>query len=452
MIKSLSILEYQPINFRIIESGEEGFINQEKTLFIYEKTLEKLEDLNERNKNKIVKFTNRKIIFQNYVGALKIGDLSIEILPKFLAPRDLEDFDDYNEDAYRLKKEVVVRNLFFMLQFTPELNFINIDFAHIDYAEGFYETIIKIFAKKLLNLLKNKQFKEYLYKTAELNYIREKIDVNKHLVNLTKLHKIPCIFHERSMNSLINRIFKFTLKIMLSVVDNDETYKILKRIDSILYDVDYQPISIDEIRRIKYNRLNSEFKPFIDFCYQFLKNCTISMNSSKFEFFSFLFPMELLFERFIGNFLSCNYLELLPEKERILPKIQPIIGHLVHKNSVELFKLNPDVSLGDENKLIIDTKYKILKRPKVKKYKNYDVKPSDLYQMYAYCKESGAKKCLLLYPESYEGKINNLNWKLGISKDIDLFIRTIKLSYDFSIDKDLKEFKDELRDILSDLF
>jgi len=72
--------------------------------------------------------------------------------------------------------------------------------------------------------------------------------------------------------------------------------------------------------------------------------------------------------------------------------------------------------------------------------------------MYAYCKESGAKKCLLLYPESYEGKIDDLNWKLGNSKDINLFIRTIKLSYDFSSKKDLNEFTTELRNILSILF
>lgn len=180
---------------------------------------------------------------------------------------------------------------------------------------------------------------------------------------------------------------------------------------------------------------------------------SLYFNKAEFEFFSLLIPMELLFEHFIGNFILENYYKLLPEKIKTKPGIQSILGYLVYKTSEKkLYKLKPDLLIGDNNKIIIDTKYKILKKPKRRKYKNYDVKQSDLYQMYTYCKESGAKKCLLLYPESYKGKIDDLNWKLGNSKDIDLFIRTIKLSYDFSSKKDLNEFTTELRNILSILF
>ena len=78
--------------------------------------------------------------------------------------------------------------------------------------------------------------------------------------------------------------------------------------------------------------------------------------------------------------------------------------------------MKPDISINKGNKAIIDTKYKILSRSKKKKDK-FNISQNDLYQMYAYCKEYGANKCLLIYPEGYTlndavGKSSNkLNWK-----------------------------------------
>ncbi|MGQ4876523.1 MAG: McrC family protein [Promethearchaeia archaeon] len=439
MNKSFSVFEYNPISFKIISSGEEGFKKEDKILYLYEKTLEQIEKLNKRFKNKILKIYHKKIIFKNYVGIIKIGNLSIEILPKFIVI----------ENSNTLNKKVVVRNLFFMLQYTPELNVIQIDPAKIDYKGDIYEIIINIFARKLLFILNYKKFKNYRYINDNLNYIRERIDIKKHLTNLNKFHKIPCIYHELTMNNLINRIFKYTINIMLFSIKNNDTYKLLKKIDSILFNVDNQPISLEKIERISYNRMNIEFKPFIDFCYYFLKNCSISMNHSKFEFFSLLIPMELLFERFIANFIKNNFKKIVPIK----PNTQKSIGYLIYQDpNKALYKLKPDISF--EDKIIIDTKYKILKETENNKFQNYGVKQSDLYQIYAYCKESGAKKCMLLYPENNEGKINRieLNWKLGKSKEIDLYIRTIKLSYDFSNNNELNEFVNELKSILEVLF
>ncbi|MFW9879887.1 MAG: hypothetical protein ACFFG0_42985, partial [Candidatus Thorarchaeota archaeon] len=227
-----------------------------------------------------------------------------------------------------------------------------------------------------------------------------------------------------------------------------ETYQLLKKIDKFLFTVEIERVSPEEIDRIVYNRLNLEFKTFIRFCKIFIQHCTIKMQTSKLEFFSFLIPMELLFEHFIGNYLKRKFHRLLPEGIKSIPETQEEIGHLIFTNSHNLFKLQPDISIKEGNKAIIDTKYKILSRSKKKKDK-FKISQSDLYQMYAYCKEYGANKCLLLYPEGYTGKFKDINWKLGKSKEIDLYIRTISLTYDFTSDNGKKNFEKEFYKVLS---
>ena len=172
------------------------------------------------------------------------------------------------------------------------------------------------------------------------------------------------------------------------------------------------------------------------------------MQTSKLEFFSLLIPMELLFERFIGNYLKKNYHRLLPDCIQSVPETQEEFGHLIFTKTHKLFKLKPDISITKGNKAIIDTKYKILSRSKKKKDK-FNISQNDLYQMYAYCKEYGANKCLLIYPEGYTGNFDDIDWKLGKLKEIDLYVRTISLTHDFMSDNGKKNFEKEFHKVLS---
>ena len=66
--------------------------------------------------------------------------------------------------------------------------------------------------------------------------------------------------------------------------------------------------------------------------------------------------------------------------------------------------------------------------------------------MYVYCREVGAKKCLLIYPEAHNGKIE-LDLELGKDK-IKLYVRTISLAYDLTSESDRLKFIEDLKDVL----
>ncbi len=54
--------------------------------------------------------------------------------------------------------------------------------------------------------------------------------------------------------------------------------------------------------------------------------------------------------------------------------------------------------------------------------------------MYAYCKESGSKIAILLYPEGINTQVPNRVFKLGNEKSITLYVKTIPLHFDLSKD------------------
>ncbi|MFW9876468.1 MAG: hypothetical protein ACFFG0_25525, partial [Candidatus Thorarchaeota archaeon] len=219
MSKAIIVLEFQSVNYELTVKENEGYNKKKQVLNLKEQTLIKLEELNERYKPKIVKIYRSKLHFQNYVGIIKVGDLSIEILPKVLAKQQITNFDQLSlDEVFKQKREIITKNLLYMLKWAPNLNFLGIDSADLEYTEGFFETVIMIFSRKLLKLLKVKQNKLYINKYDKLNYLREKIDVKNYGINLAQLNKIPCYYHERSLNTLINKTLKFSIYLMLKLV------------------------------------------------------------------------------------------------------------------------------------------------------------------------------------------------------------------------------------------
>lgn len=427
----LTLLEYDSVEYEIVEpKKDEGYDEAKKKLYITEKTICQLERLNKEQK--FVEIYRRKIKALNYAGVAKVGSVTIEILPKFLIGGNLEEI-----------KPRVMSNLLQMLKYTRRLNVKEVEFAELDVKSDFFEVFVYLFAKNLLNLLKVQQDRGYVRRYDELKFVRERIDTRKYGANPAKLHRIPCIYHERSMDTPINRTLKYTTYLMLKLVRSIENYRLLKQIISILDPVELTPVNPDLIRRISFSRLNAEFEPFVNFCQMFLRGCSLTLQASNVEFFSLMIPMERLFEEFIGEVIRSNP-EIVPENVRNGILIQRRIGYLATKNGKRQFELRPDIRLEGIDKAIVDTKYKLLSV----KEKNYGVSQQDLYQMYAYCKESGAKKCLLIYPEGLNGKIES-RWKLGKDGDIELYVKTISLMHNLTSKNGWSEFIGELEGVLS---
>ncbi|AGK61337.1 McrBC 5-methylcytosine restriction system component [Archaeoglobus sulfaticallidus PM70-1] len=429
MRDTITLLEYDSVEYEIVDTEEEGYDESEKKLYMSEKTMLQLERLN--REQKFVEIYRGRIKALNYAGVAKVGSIKIEIIPKFLIGKDSEEI-----------KPKVMSNLLQMLRYTRRLNIRKVEFAELDFKSDFFEVFVHLFAKNLLNLLKVKHDRGYVRRYDELRFVKERIDTRKYGANPAKLHRIPCIYHERSMDTPINRTLKYTSYLMLRLVRSRENYRLLKQIISILDPVELTPVSPDLVKRISFSRLNAEFEPFINFCWLFLRGCSLTLQASNVEFFSLMIPMERLFEEFIGEVIRDNP-RIVPENVRGSILIQKRIGHLATKNGKRKFELRPDIRIEGVGKAIVDTKYKLLSLEE----RNYGVSQQDLYQMYAYCKESDTTKCLLIYPEGLNGKIES-RWRLGKDEDIELHVKTVSLIHDLTSKNGWSEFIGELEETL----
>ena len=108
--------------------------------------------------------------------------------------------------------------------------------------------------------------------------------------------------------------------------------------------------------------------------------------------------------------------DIIPENVRGRIYVQKSVGNLATKNSNKYFELISDIVLEGEEK-------------------------------YVYCKEVGAKKCLLIYPEVHNGRIES-HWELGRDK-IKLYVRTVSLAHDLTTKEGKEAFVEDLKRVLS---
>lgn len=431
-MKTVTTFEYTEFEYELIgEDEEEGC--EGGTLHVRERSIELLERLNERLK--FASIGRRRIKLSNYAGVISFGDIKLEILPKFVRrsyKKRLLTPDEVKE------RETVLSNLLQMLKYTRRLGVKEVGWTPLGSEKDFFEVFVHIFASNLLRLLNRKRDVDYVGQYGELRYVKGKIDARRYGSNPARLHLIPCTFYERSMDTRINRTLKYVSYLLSRRVENRENYRLLKQILAVLDPVSLSPVGVDHVRRITFNRLNSDFKPYIDFCEQILSGGSVSLQGSEIEFLSILFPMERLFEEFVAEVIRTERLHREVGDGELLT--QRRIGYFVTRP--EGSGLIPDIVIRtEEGSYVIDTKYKLLDSNGI------GVSQQDLYQMYAYCKALGAKKGLLLYPEEPNKRIGRED-PLTLLGEIDVYIRTVSLSHDLSERSGWEAFVEELKNAI----
>lgn len=113
---------------------------------------------------------------------------------------------------------------------------------------------------------------------------------------------------------------------------------------------------------------------------------------------SLLFPMEAVFETFVAK-----HLERQLARPLIL-KTQTRSHHLVRHREQNWFRLKPDLLIrdADRDKLVLDTKWKLLDSVKANGKDKYGLSQGDFYQLQAYGQSylDGRGDVVLIYPKT----------------------------------------------------
>lgn len=378
--------------------------------------------------HKLILWGDKKFKFINYVGYLQVQDVAFEILPK-ISPQN---------DHQQMRNALIE-----MINTCYELD-IMLDYTFNELENGeLKEILAKYFANTLLKELHRGILQEYRLIEENATSLKGQLLVAKHIRNNVlnnKPFQVAVSYEERVDNHVLNQVFKSAISLLIKIVRSFETKKQLQQIDYLLGTVENRSFTKNQLNEIRLDRTNKRFdKPF-KLAKQFLQNETNTMQYHDFKnTFVIMFKMNDLFEAYIAILLE----DIVDRPVYIQDQRHRLFKN--EKTNRDIFQLKPDVVIGDENQIIIDTKWKqIFDKEEVTRS---GVKREDMYQMYTYLtRYKHASRGVLLYPKTEQIQSEDLflqSWKLE-NKDILLRVYSVSL-----IDRETTV--EELKQILSNV-
>jgi len=310
--------------------------------------------------------------FCQYVGVLKVGRFTIEILPK-------ADRNRVPEDAHWQK--VLIEMLYKSGNFpvsAPSAAGLSLINNHI------LDLYLKLFLDGVEALVQAGLIKKYSSQTGNVKILKGKILLTKHLQrNLIHKERFFTNYSVYGRDHVLNQLLVKTL----SIIPQISSFSIGTRAKQLL--VHFPDIGIIEVKRetferLRWDRKSEPYHNVINIARMLLLNFHPSLNEGHQQVLALLFDMNNLWERYVLYSLK---------KEALKCK-----GIFVSGKEKSRFWNNrniiPDIVIRENNKvIIIDTKWKSLK----------DQKPAieDVRQMYAYNHHFRSHKSIMLYPNTY---------------------------------------------------
>ena len=344
-----------------------------------------------------------------YVGLVRLGDTSLQILPKiafqgdFDKPKHTQDYDDAVRSA--------VRNLLVMLSIACDLPLRAQDLAHLHRETGdWLEILTRLFALEL-----HRQFQTgipHAYITIEdrLPVIRGRWMIGQQLArNAHDRTRFDVSYDEFSPNTPLNRVFSLTVDALWRLTQNTDNRRLLLDLRNWLSECNHHRETLQaDLAAVSFSRLNERFRPAFNLAKRFWEQRLVQLSTGNFDAFAFVFDMNRLFEDFVGNFLQRHHKRILQgiwqdgvfrlqaKGQRVHLAERTIPGQVSGKS---VFRLIPDILLEAPSGapyMIADTKYKRLS-PQLA---DGGVTEGDAYQMLAYARKWNCSDVLLIYPSS----------------------------------------------------
>ena len=321
-------------------------------------------------KNAVLARTHRGLKAGQVVGILAIPGRTVEILPKI----------DGEDGAVR---KALIR----MLAVAHDLRVADGELAALDtQRRDLLELLARLFADRLLAAVRRGLPRRYTPREDDLRMLRGRLDVTRQLTRLAvRPDRLACRFDELSEDTPLNRVLKAAVVRLARLVRSAANLRSLAELAARFEAVGD---SLRPLREpVRLDRTNTAFHDLHTLARLFLADEWQSTASGKASGFALLFPMNALFEKFVGRRLICA---AAPRRVRL----QPAGRHALRDEDGEpLFLLRPD-AVVETPATIVDAKWKGLEPGRT----DLGVAPGDIYQMLAYARAYDAARVILLYP------------------------------------------------------
>lgn len=340
---------------------------------------------------------------QHYVGIIELKNrFQIEVLPKI-------DIESNNINENEALERILLRMLGYLKDFpaTPS-NTANLNTSKT----SLFEVFIQLYFSKVEELIKHGLKHRYVSVEENISSFKGSLNVMKQIIfNSADKHKFYIQHDEYLIDIPENRLIKSALLLLSDKTTNIKNGKKARQLLEIFEMVPKSADYLSDYSKIVYDRLNSSYHDVIEWSIAFLLEKSFIIQKGETAADSLLFPMEKIFESFVGKMLK-KCLSNDSEFSDWNIKTQSTKKYLF--DNPKKFQIRPDIRIfKTENKaeknIILDTKWKRLDPSNEKR--NFGISMADMYQMYAYAKRYKANDVWLIYPYSYEPEHQSLDGK-----------------------------------------
>ena len=322
---------------------------------------------------------NKGIKIKEYVGALQVGNLTIQVLPKA---------DKYNEkDDWQNILINMLKSVGAFESKAPSFSSLSLKHNYILdlYFELFVNDVEYLFNKGLI--------KKYRKTEGNRLTLKGSLLFGKHIQhNLVHQERFYVKDSTYDKDHKLHQILYKTLLLLKRINSNQ---KLKSRIGNLLLNFPEQnniAVTDATFNKITLNRKTEVYKSALDISRLLLLNYHPDLSKGKNDVLALMFNMNALWETFI--YVSLR--KKLPENWNITAQIKK---NFWRKEGGGLSYMKPDIVITCNNgdTMVIDTKWKNIG--------NSTPSSSDLRQMYVYHEYFKASKVALVYPG--DGNINS---------------------------------------------
>jgi 5-methylcytosine-specific restriction enzyme subunit McrC len=322
------------------------------------------------------------IKWTQYCGVIQLDDLTLEILPKVYG----------RESDPGACRQALVK----MLEKARLLQSRRIGQAVIHVQRHtLLDVFILQFCDELQQQLVQGKIREYVSREENLPVVRGRLLVSQQFkYNLAHKERLYCRYDELSEDILLNRIIRYTLKLLLPMSRSGIARKAVTEQLMAFDAVEDEVISLDAFNRLNQNRHTTRYENIVAQCRMFIAGLSPDVLAGKSQACSLLFDMNKLFESWVAAMLR------KPAWEQGLKlREQGPRKYLAYREDLgrDVFQMKPDIALlnhANEVVFIADAKWKLLSAEEAK----LGIAQADLYQLQAYASRYEVRKLALYYP------------------------------------------------------
>lgn len=326
----------------------------------------------------------RSLKWDSYVGVLETPcGTRLEILPKH-----------FEQDDCKIKSRALLRKL---IQAALSLKPRQVSVAGLELFDApLTEWVMGQFINELDLLVKRGIRFDYQRIEEEQRFLRGQLNV------VAQMRQPPGRQHHFQIRHDVflpdraeNRLLKLALEQVASATQDAANWRLANELRSILAEVPASRQVQADLRAWSGDRLMAHYQAIKPWCELILNRQMPIAVVGEWQGMSLLFPMEKLFEKYVERWLGQHLVDgaaLTSQASR---------HSLCRHEQKPMFRLEPDLLIDTaKQRWILDTKWKRVDTRKPEK--NYDLKQSDFYQLFAYGHKyrnaTGIPKLLLIYP------------------------------------------------------